>query len=142
MGPNGSFARCRERSTAMWENHVEELAPPDFFQVKQETSPKAGSAAMWGMTMVAYIPTLLIFVYLILSGESQRLTESKIASIDATGQKGWECTMVSKVSATCRGRSGKFYFGRSICVVRCQACILHLSLARGWQRHNARARIA
>ena len=92
------FALCREQSAALWTDNLHDLAPEAFFNVKAEVSPKHPlPLAMFGMTVVAYVPTVAIFIYLILSGLEETHEETKIETRDKTGINGWDCTMVPKV---------------------------------------------
>lgn len=69
--------------------------PPD---VRAETAPKAGWIPMYSFTSIVYIAALVSFVTLYQNEARKSTTETVILSYDNSGNDGYTCQMISKVS--------------------------------------------
>ena len=97
-------------ASAMKTAMLDEAMPADFYDVKLEVTPKAPPVAMWGMAAVAYLPTVVLFLLLVVQGMrvtseeisrrelvEQAFEEIKVTSKDISDSE-WTCTMISKVT--------------------------------------------
>ena len=75
-----------------------DLMPADFYEVKQEVTPKAPPKAMWTMAAVIYLPTFVVFLALVVQGTGDTSTQTKITTKDISDGE-WDCSMISKVDA-------------------------------------------
>ena len=87
-----------------WENSslkkamLDGLMPADFYEVRKEVTPKAPPKAMWTMAAVAYLPTFVVFLALVVQGTGDTSTQTKITTKDISDGE-WDCSMISKVGA-------------------------------------------
>ena len=99
------MATSRSRALkSAWENSslkkamLDELMPADFYEVKQEVTPKAPPKAMWTMAAAVYLPTFVVFLALVVQGTGDTSTQTKITTKDISDGE-WDCSMISKVGA-------------------------------------------
>ena len=75
---------------------LRDAMPTDFFDVKEDVTPKAPPKAMLGMAALAYVPTFVVFVILLVNEANYTFSETKITKKDISDGE-WECVMISKV---------------------------------------------
>ena len=77
----------------------EALLPTEFYNVRQETTPKGRSDTMRFFAVVAYIVAVIVFISLCVTQSQQYTIETVIKSADLSGSDGYTCQMISKVTA-------------------------------------------
>jgi hypothetical protein len=68
--------------------------------VRQETTPKAGWLPMSVLASLAYAGAIIAFSVIFVSESHKSTTETLIMTTDNTGQDGYTCQMISKVTAS------------------------------------------
>ena len=89
-------ANNHSKSARLW-GMLGEAMPADFYDVKREVTPKAPPKAMWAMAALAYVPTLAVFLALVVYETGVTSTETIVTSEDLSDGK-WTCSMISKVT--------------------------------------------
>lgn len=79
---------------------AEVVIPTEFYDVREETTPKAGWGAMFGLTSLVYIAAVVAFANLFTNEAKKSTVETIITSSNLDGQDDYTCQMISKVSAT------------------------------------------
>lgn len=79
---------------------AEAVIPTEFYEVREETEPKADWCTMFGFTAFLYLAVVAGFVAIFLQEASRTTTQSIISDYDYKGEDGYTCKMLSKVSAS------------------------------------------
>lgn len=79
---------------------AELVIPTEFYDVREETHPKAGWVPMYGLTTLLYTAAVIAFTLLYVSEKQNGTVETIITAYDKTGSDGYTCQMISLVTAT------------------------------------------